>query len=92
MLRVISHRGEGMGTMKGQSRPFARSWMLSLAIVVLIAGHGIGYYSFRHMALPTAVVAGVILLAVITHLGIRRSVSRRSLRPGIQNSNKPKAG
>jgi hypothetical protein len=66
--------------------------MLPLAVVVLIAGHGIGYYTFRHMALPAAVVAGVILLAVITHLGIGRSVSRRALRPGIHESNKPKAG
>lgn len=85
-------RGEGMGTMKGHSRMFARSWMLLLGVVVLLAGHGIAYHILRHIALPSAVVSGGILLAVITHLGIGRLVSGRALRPDIHESNKPKAG
>ena len=91
MLQVISQIAEkGMGTMKRHSRLLAPSWMLLSAVVVLMAGHGIAYYIFRHMALPAAVVSGVILLAVITHLGIGSSVLRRALRSGIHESNKPK--
>jgi hypothetical protein len=78
--------------MKGHSRLLARSWMLSLGVVLLIAGHGTVYSILRHMALPAAVVLGGILLSVITHLGIGGFVSRRALRPGIHKSNKSKDG
>jgi hypothetical protein len=56
--------------MKGQSRPLTRTLMLSVGVVVLIAGHGIILsYVLSYTALSAAVVAGVMMLVVITHLG-----------------------
>jgi sorbitol-specific phosphotransferase system component IIBC len=59
-----------MGAMKEYSRRRTRSWMLLVGVVVLIAAHGIAYYILRHMVLSAAVVSGVIVLAVIKHLGL----------------------
>jgi hypothetical protein len=46
----------------------SRLWMLPGAVVALIAGHGIVYYSLRHTNLSAAVVSGVIILMAIKHL------------------------
>ena len=56
--------------MKGHSRLLTRTLMLPMGVVVLIAGHGIILsYVLSHTALSAAVVAGVMMLVVITHLG-----------------------
>jgi len=57
--------------MKGHGHLRTRTAMLSVAVVVLIAGHGIIlYYVSSHTALSAAAVLGVILLVVIKHLGL----------------------
>jgi hypothetical protein len=57
--------------MKGYSRPLTRTVMLSVAVVVLIAGHGlILSYLLSYTGLSIAAVAGVIVLVVIKHLGL----------------------
>jgi hypothetical protein len=56
--------------MKGHRRRLTRPLMLSVGAVVLIAGHGIILsYVWSSTALWAAVVAGVMMLVVITHLG-----------------------
>jgi hypothetical protein len=55
--------------MKGHTRLLSRPWMLPVAVVALIAGHVILYYSLRHTILSAAVVSGVIILVAIKHLG-----------------------
>jgi hypothetical protein len=50
-------------------------WMLLAIAVVLVAGHGvILYYFSSHLALSSAVVAGVIVVAVIKHVGLLGSL------------------
>jgi hypothetical protein len=56
--------------MKGHRRLLTRTLMLSVGVVVLIAGHGIVVtYFLSHTTLPAAVVLGVMILVVIKHLG-----------------------
>jgi hypothetical protein len=55
--------------MKAHSRLLSRPWMLPVAVVALIAGHVIVYYTLRHTMPPAAVVSGVIILVAIKHLG-----------------------
>jgi hypothetical protein len=56
--------------MKGHSRLLTRTLMLSVGVVVLIAGHGIILsYVLSHTTLSATVVSGVIILVVIKHLG-----------------------
>jgi hypothetical protein len=56
--------------MKGHRRRLTRTLMLSVGAVVLIAGHGIILsYVWSYTALSAAVVLGVLMLVVITHLG-----------------------
>jgi hypothetical protein len=44
--------------------------VLLVGAVVLIAGHGvILYYVSSHIAVPTAIVFGLIVLVVLKHLG-----------------------
>jgi hypothetical protein len=64
------HIGQRIEAMKGQSRPFARPWMLPVGVVVLIAGPVILYYVLSRAGLATAMVSGVIILMVIKHLGL----------------------
>jgi len=55
--------------MKGHRRLMTRTLMLSVGVVVLIAGHGIILsYVLSHTALSATVVSGVIILVVIKHL------------------------
>ena len=57
--------------MRGHSRLRARGWMLTVGVIVLIAGHSVVLYYFSsHVALSAAVVSGVIILVVIKHLGL----------------------
>jgi 1,4-dihydroxy-2-naphthoate octaprenyltransferase len=53
-----------MEVMKEHIRLLTRPWMLPVAIVALIAGHGIAYYVLRHTMLSATVVSGVIVLVV----------------------------
>jgi hypothetical protein len=56
--------------MRGHRRLLTRTSMLSVGAVVLIAGHGIILsYVLSYTALSAAVVLGVMMLVVITHLG-----------------------
>jgi uncharacterized membrane protein YecN with MAPEG domain len=55
--------------MKTHSRLLSRPWMLPVAVVALIAGRVIVYYTLRHIILSAAVVSGVIILVAIKHLG-----------------------
>jgi hypothetical protein len=49
--------------------------MVFLAVAVLIVAHGvILYYASSHVALPFAVISGVLLLVVVKHLGVLGSV------------------
>lgn len=57
--------------MKGHRRLLARGWILAAAVVLLIAGHGIIlYHVSSHVALSVSIVAGVVILVVIKHLGL----------------------
>ena len=57
--------------MRGHRRLRGRAGMLPLAVVILIAGHGILLYYFSsHVALPMAIVSGVTILMLIKHLGL----------------------
>jgi hypothetical protein len=56
--------------MKGHRRLLMRMLMLSMGVVVLIAGHGIILsYVLPQTALSAAVLSGVMSLVVIKHLG-----------------------
>lgn len=59
--------------MKVHGRLLTRSLLLSLGVVVLVAGHGIIlYYVSSHMALSAAALSGVVILVIIKHLGLLR--------------------
>ena len=61
--------------MSGHSLLRERIWMLLAIAVVLVAGHGvILYYFSSHLALSSAVVAGVVVVAVIKHVGLLGSL------------------
>ena len=45
--------------------------MLLAGAMILIAGHGaIPYYVSSHLALSSAVIAGMVVLVVVKHLGL----------------------
>lgn len=57
--------------MKVHGRLLTRSLLVSLGVVVLVAGHGIIlYYISSHMALSAAALSGVVILVIINHLGL----------------------
>ena len=57
--------------MTGHSPLRARTWVLAVGVIILIAGHGIILYYFAsHVTLSAAVVSGAIILMVIKHLGL----------------------
>lgn len=46
-------------------------WALVILALGLIAGHGLMlYYASSHMALSAGIVTGIVLIAVIKHLGL----------------------
>ena len=46
-------------------------WILPVLAIVLVLGHGvILYYVSSHVAMSATVVAGVVVLLVIKHLGL----------------------
>lgn len=61
--------------------------MLPMAIVALIASHGIILrYISSHTTLSTAVVSGVIVLVAIKHVGLLGSILALLRRPIRRNS------
>lgn len=56
--------------MKGHSSLLTRTWMLPVAVVVLILGHVLLPYLLSHTALSVAVASGVTILVLIQHLGL----------------------
>jgi membrane protein YdbS with pleckstrin-like domain len=47
-----------------------RIWMIAAIALVLIAGHGVILYTAsKHRALSAGVVAGILLVIVVKHLG-----------------------
>ena len=65
-------RQSGDGAARGRKRSFARVGILALGAIALLAAHGIvlGYLS-AHPAVPAVVVAGVIVVAIAKHLGLK---------------------
>jgi hypothetical protein len=60
-----------MGAMKEHRRLVARSWMLAMGAVLLIATHAMVLrFALPHKGLSAAVIAGVMLLVAIKHLGL----------------------
>ena len=52
-------------------RTHNRLWMLLGGALILIASHGvILYYVSSHLALSATVIAGVVVLVVVKHLGL----------------------
>jgi len=48
-----------------------RAWILTVGVIIVIAGHGIFlYYLASYVPLSAAVVSGAIVLVVIKHLGL----------------------
>ena len=60
--------------MKERDRLLARSWVLPLGAVVLIASHVIFFNHLRHAGLSLAVLLGLALLAIAKHLGLLGSL------------------
>ncbi|MBA3341945.1 MAG: hypothetical protein H0T48_08915 [Gemmatimonadaceae bacterium] len=56
--------------MRLDGRVLSRHWKLAVGVVLLIAVHGFLYRALSNMTLPVAVVAGVILLIAIKHVGL----------------------
>src|SRR5262249_56659532 len=55
--------------------PRVRYWLLAIAAIAVIAGHGIIlYYVARHASISASVVTGVVVLIVIKHLGLVSSM------------------
>lgn len=48
-----------------------RLWILLAGAIILVAGHGvILYYFSSHLTLSATVIAGVVVLVVVKHLGL----------------------
>jgi len=61
--------------MSGRTLLPGRIWMLVAIAAVLVAGHGIILYYFSsHLVMSAAVVSGLIVVAVIKHLGLLGSL------------------
>jgi hypothetical protein len=60
--------------MKGHTRLPARTRMLPLGVLILIAGHVIFFNRLRHAGVSLAVVSVLALLAIAQHLGVLGSL------------------
>lgn len=57
--------------MTGHNRMLTRRWLLLALAVVLIASHALVLrFALQHKSLAASVVAGVMFLVVMTHLGL----------------------
>jgi hypothetical protein len=72
MLRVISDGfRQWMEVMTRHSRMLTRPWLLLTVTAVLIASHALVLrFALQHKRLSAAMVAGVMILVVMTHLGL----------------------
>jgi hypothetical protein len=60
-----------MGVMTGHNRILSRQWLLLALAVVLITSHALVLrFALQHKSLSASVVAGVMILVVMTHLGL----------------------
>ncbi len=60
-----------MELMTGHNRVLTRRWLLLALAVVLISSHALDLrYALQHKSLSAAMVAGVMILVVMTHLGL----------------------
>jgi hypothetical protein len=60
-----------MGVVTGHNSILSRRWLLLVLAVVLIASHALVLrFALQHKSLSASVVAGVMLLVVMTHLGL----------------------
>jgi hypothetical protein len=70
--------------MKEHARLLGRSWLLLVAGMLLIVGHGIIlYYISLHLVVSATVVTGVAVLFAVKHLGLLGplyAVFRRKMR------------
>jgi hypothetical protein len=58
-------------TTKGPQSSHLRALALALGVLALLAGHVVVLHEFSsRVALPAALVAGVIVLVVIKHVGL----------------------
>jgi hypothetical protein len=57
--------------MSGHSPTRARLWIVATLAVLVIAVHGsVFYYASSHLTLSAGVIAGIVALVVIKHLGL----------------------
>ena len=59
----------------------SRPWTLAVVVIWFVAGHLILFHVLRHsrvshIALPTAVVVGVVLLMITKHVGMLAALLR----------------
>ena len=59
---------------KSPNRLSLRPWGWVVAAILLLAAHGLGFYFLRHLALSATLASGLIVLAVVKHLGILSSL------------------
>jgi len=59
---------------KSPNRLSLRPWGWVVAAILLFAAHGLGFYFLRHLALSTTLASGLIVLALVKHLGIFSSL------------------
>jgi membrane protein YdbS with pleckstrin-like domain len=60
-----------MEVMTGYNRMLTRAWLLLALAVVLIASHALVLrYALQHKSLSAAMVTGIVILVVMTHLGL----------------------
>jgi len=60
-----------MELMTGHNRVLTRRWLLLALAVVLISSHALDLrYALQHKSVSAAMVAGVMILVVMTHLGL----------------------
>ena len=57
--------------MTGHNRMFTRPWLLLALAIVLISSHALVLrYALQHKSLSAAIVTGMTILVVMTHLGL----------------------
>jgi len=59
---------------KSPNRLSLRPWGWVVAAILLLAAHGLGFYFLRHLALSATLASGLIVLAVVKHLGTLSSL------------------